>query len=95
MSDGAWSRKEVSPGLHRLEFAVGTKPMAMYLLAGEHLILVDSGLLDTPETVYLPAVEMIGRRPEEVRLLTITHADADHIGGNAAVRRRFPNALLA
>ena len=95
MADVGWSRKEVSPGIHRLEFAVGTKPMAMYLLAGEHLILVDSGLPDTPETVYLRAVHALGRRPEEVRLLVMTHADADHIGGNAEVRRLFPNALLA
>jgi glyoxylase-like metal-dependent hydrolase (beta-lactamase superfamily II) len=86
---------EVAPGVYRLAFAVGAKPMAMYLLAGDGLILVDSGLPDTPETVYLPAIEEIGRRPEEVRLLVITHADADHIGGNAAARRLFPHALIA
>ncbi len=95
MTQGGWSRKEVSSGIHRLDFAVGTKPMAMYVLAGEHLILVDSGLPDTPETIYLPAVQALGRRPEEVRLLVVTHADADHIGGDAAVRCLFPNALLA
>ena len=86
---------EVAPGVHRLEFAVGAKPMAMYLLAGDHLILVDSGLSGTPAKVYLPAVVAIGRQAEEVRLLVITHADADHIGGNSEVRRLFPNALIA
>ena len=86
---------EVVPGVHRLDFAVGAKPITMYLLAGDGLILIDSGLPATPEEVYWPAVETIGRRPEEVRLLLITHADADHIGGNRAVRRLFPNALLA
>lgn len=86
---------EVAPGVHRLAFAVGTKPMAMYLLAGDGLILVDSGLLGTPEEVYLPALRALGRRPEEARLLIITHADADHIGGNAAVRRLFPNVSIA
>lgn len=86
---------EVDPGLHRFEFAVDTKPMAMYVLAGDGLILVDSGLPSTPAEVYLPAIAGIGRRPEEVRLLLITHADADHIGGNREVRRLFPNALIA
>lgn len=86
---------EVAPDVHRLEFAVGAKPMALYLLAGDHPILIDSGLPDTPERVYLPALAAIGRRPEDVRLLLITHADADHIGGNAAARRCFPAALLA
>lgn len=86
---------EVAPRIHRLEFAIGAKPMAMYLLNGDRVTLVDTGLPDTPETVYLPALESLGRTPEDVSLVVITHADADHIGGNAAVRRLFPNALLA
>jgi glyoxylase-like metal-dependent hydrolase (beta-lactamase superfamily II) len=86
---------EVAPGVHRLEWAIGAKPMAMYLLVGDGLILVDTGIPSTPEEVYLPAVRALGRRAEEVRLAVITHADADHIGGNAAVRRVFPHALLA
>ena len=85
---------EVAPGIHRLEFAIGTKPMAMYLLDGDRVTLIDTGLPDTPERVYLPALEALGRSPDEVSLAVITHADADHIGGNAAVRRLFPNALL-
>lgn len=86
---------EIAPRVHRLEFAIGDKPMAMYALVGDGLILVDTGLPATPEEVYLPAIRELGRRPEEVRLVIITHADADHIGGNRAVRRLFPNALLA
>ena len=86
---------ELAPGVHRLAFAVGAKPMAMYLLAGDGLVLIDSGLPSTPEEVYLPAIADIGRRPDEVRLLLITHADADHIGGNREARRLFPNALIA
>ena len=88
-------REEVAPGVHRLEFAIGAKPMALYLLAGDRLTIVDTGLPATPEEVYLPAVAEIGRAPEEVGLVVITHADADHIGGNAAARRLFPNALFA
>lgn len=86
---------EVAPLVHRIDFALGPKPMAMYLLAGDRVTLVDTGIPSTPSEIYLPALEAIGRRPEEGALVVITHADADHIGGNAEVRRLFPNALLA
>jgi glyoxylase-like metal-dependent hydrolase (beta-lactamase superfamily II) len=82
----------VAPGVHRLSFSVDTKPMSMYLLEGDQLILIDSGLQDTPESIYLPAISELGRTADEVGLIFITHADADHIGGNAAARHLFPNA---
>lgn len=85
---------EVAPGVHRLEFAIDTKPMAMYVIAGDRLMLIDTGLPDTPERIYLPAIEALGRTADEVELIIITHADADHIGGNAAARRLFPHAKL-
>jgi glyoxylase-like metal-dependent hydrolase (beta-lactamase superfamily II) len=86
---------EVAPSVYRLEFAIGDKPMAMYALNGDRVTLIDTGLPDTPEKVYLPVLSALGRSPEDVGLVVITHADADHIGGNAAVRRLFPRALLA
>ena len=86
---------EVVPGVYRLAWAVGTKPMAMYLIDGPFVTIVDTGLIDTPETIYQPALARLGRRPEDVRLAVITHADADHIGGNASATAIFPNLLLA
>jgi len=86
---------EAAPNVHRLPYAIGAKPMSAYLIAGDSLILVDTGIPSTPEAIYLPAIQALGRRPDEVGLVVITHADADHIGGNAAVKRLFPNALLA
>lgn len=86
---------EVVPGVYRLPWAVGAKPMAMYLIDGPFVTIVDTGMADTPETIYLPALERLGRRPEDVQLAVITHADADHIGGNASAAAIFPNLLLA
>ena len=57
--------------------------------------LADTGLPDTPEKIYLPAIAALGRRPDEVRWVILTHADADHIGGNSVVRRHFPHAAIA
>ncbi|HEV2106833.1 MAG TPA: MBL fold metallo-hydrolase [Thermomicrobiales bacterium] len=86
---------EIAPDVYRIDWSIGTKPMASYLLAGDGVILIDSGLPDTPEQVYLPALKAIGCRPEDVRLLIITHADADHIGGNHAARGLFPHIMIA
>jgi len=86
---------EIAPGVHRISFAVDTKPMAMYIIEGERLTLIDTGLASTPEEVYLPAINVIGRKAEDVGMILITHADADHIGGNHASRKLFPNASFA
>lgn len=86
---------EVAPDVYRIDWSTGTKPMASYLLAGDGVMLIDSGLPDTPQRVYLPALEAVGSEPEDVRLLIITHADADHIGGNHAAHALFPGVMIA
>ena len=85
---------EVAPGVHRLEFAIDTKPMAGYMVVGDFITLVDTGIPSTPQEIYQPALRSIGRSESEVRLVVITHADADHIGGNDRVRNLFPNAMF-
>jgi glyoxylase-like metal-dependent hydrolase (beta-lactamase superfamily II) len=42
--------------------------------------------------VLIPALLEIGVEPD---LVVISHADLDHCGGDARIRERYPNALLA
>jgi glyoxylase-like metal-dependent hydrolase (beta-lactamase superfamily II) len=87
---------EVAPGIHRIESDLGERFMCQYLLAGEErTLLVDTGMPETPETVIAPYLASIGRSLEELDLVLITHADVDHVGGRAALRRLSPRALLA
>lgn len=86
---------EIAPGVHRISFAIDTKPMAIYIIEGDTLTLIDTGIASTPAEVYLPAIMDIGHKVEDVGLILITHADADHIGGNHAARKLFPNASFA
>jgi glyoxylase-like metal-dependent hydrolase (beta-lactamase superfamily II) len=83
----------IFPGCHMLTSVVGGNRLNLYLLDGERTLLVDSGVHSTPETVIFPALTAAGL-PERVDLLLISHADADHHGGNAALLARLPNTLV-
>lgn len=48
------------------------------------LFLVDAGFFGHSSTV-LRAIRRLGRRPEELRLVLITHAHLDHFGGLAGL----------
>lgn len=87
---------EVAPGIHRIESDLGPRFMCQYALVGdERVLLVDTGMPDTPTTVIAPYLESIGSRVEDIDLVLITHADLDHSGGKAAIRERSPRAVLA
>jgi glyoxylase-like metal-dependent hydrolase (beta-lactamase superfamily II) len=87
---------EVAPGIHRIESDLGPRFMCQYLLASEErMLLIDTGMPETPATVIGPYLQSIGRSLEDLDLVLITHADLDHSGGKAAIRERSPRALLA
>lgn len=83
---------EVASGIHRIESDLGPRFMCQYVLAGsERVLLVDTGLAQTPGVVIVPYLELAGLEPD---LVLISHADVDHCGGNRAIRERYPGALL-
>jgi glyoxylase-like metal-dependent hydrolase (beta-lactamase superfamily II) len=84
---------ELLPGLYRIESALGGNLLALHLIRGERTLLIDSGVRDTPDTVIFPAFERAGL-PPHIDMLLVSHADADHHGGNAAVRARVPNVTI-
>lgn len=85
---------EIVPGIFRLESILGPRPFAQYLLREDRAMLVDTGIVSTPDDVLLPAFRHLGFDPAELDVVLITHADADHFGGNAAVREAAPRAIL-
>ena len=89
------SIQEISPGIYRIESVLGPRPFAQYLLRDERSLLVDTGIVSTPEEVILPAFRELGLDPAALDFIVITHADVDHFGGNAAMRAAAPRALLA
>lgn len=86
---------ELAPGIHRLEFVDGGKIFGYHVLEGATgPVLVDTGRADTPGSLYAPFLEERGRSLADVALAVITHADADHFGGNHALREASPGAVI-
>ena len=87
---------QITPHVHCLwlEFEIKT-PMGeriprfvtSYILAGETLTVIDTGVASTAPEIFA-YVESIGRRPEEIAHVLLTHSHFDHIGGNGLIAER-------
>jgi glyoxylase-like metal-dependent hydrolase (beta-lactamase superfamily II) len=55
-----------------------------FLLGEDDVVVVDTGVPGADADI-LAALEELGRQPNEVRHVLITHADGDHVGGLAAL----------
>jgi glyoxylase-like metal-dependent hydrolase (beta-lactamase superfamily II) len=86
--------EEVAPGIYRIESILGPRPFAQYLLHDERSLLVDTGIVTTPDEVILPAFQALGLDPAALDFVLISHADVDHFGGNAALRAATPRAII-
>ncbi len=86
---------EVAPGIHRIETPLEDRLNCLYLFIGsERTLLVDSGLSSTPREFLLPYLDALGLHPNQIHYVITTHADIDHMGGNAAVRTLSPDAVF-
>lgn len=86
---------EVLPGVHRLQFRHRDRWLYVYLLVGDRLLLIDTGTAAVPETTIFPTLRSLGIDPASRPFLALnTHADADHAGGNGALRAACHQALI-
>jgi glyoxylase-like metal-dependent hydrolase (beta-lactamase superfamily II) len=81
----------VVPGVHLLAFEIGQ----VYLWDwGEGLTVVDTGIAGSAVAI-LQALEAIGRRPEDVKEIVLTHFHDDHRGGAAELVERTDARVMA
>src|SRR5262245_47935226 len=86
---------QVQPRVYRIPSVLGVRRFAQWLVVGdERLLLVDSGVDGTIEEHVVPALAELGRQPVEITDVVVSHADVDHYGGNAALRRLAPRATI-
>jgi hydroxyacylglutathione hydrolase len=57
----------------------------VYILMGERICLIDSGVRGKEQIIFDYLKDM-GRRPDEISLLILTHSHPDHIGAARAVQ---------
>lgn len=86
---------EIYRNVYQIRSLFGDRNLFQYLFAGEKYVLIDSGIADTPKEVIFPSLRKLGIRPTQIALAVTTHADADHQGGNFAIRQASPQTLLA
>lgn len=83
---------EVVPGVHRIRTDYQDRYLFQHVLVGSHTVLiVDAGVPETPPEHLFPFLDGLVST-HEFQLL-ISHCDADHCGGAAALQRRYPRLL--
>ncbi len=86
---------EIAAGVYRVPSQLGVRRIAQWLVLGEDgVILIDSGIAGTIREQIVPALAALGRSPEEIVEVAISHADVDHYGGNAELRELAPQARI-
>jgi glyoxylase-like metal-dependent hydrolase (beta-lactamase superfamily II) len=86
---------ELFPHAYQIQSLVGDRNLFQYLFVGDNTILLDTGAACTPAEVILPFLQKLGIKPSRLTMAINTHADADHHGGNAALKESAGQILLA
>lgn len=87
---------EESPGVHRVDLDWNGLPgqVAAYLVADrDALAVVETGPTSTLPAL-LSAVAELGRAPEEITHVLVTHVHLDHAGGAGTLLRHAPRAKV-
>ena len=82
---------EIVPGVHMV---TGVRWARVYLIEDESLGLIDSGLPFSAGAI-IKYIRSIGREPEELKLILVTHSHPDHSSGALAIRKRTGAEILA
>ena len=76
---------EIVPGLHVLGDKSGGYVRAFLIDDGQELTLVDT-LLDQNGSLILEELKSLGKKPQDVKRIILTHAHQSHLGGLAALK---------
>jgi metallo-beta-lactamase class B len=90
-----WNRPQEPFHIYGNTWYVGTGGLGAVLIeTGEGLILLDGGLPQSAELIA-QNITQLGFRPKDIRLIGMSHAHYDHVGGIAALQRLSGAAVIA
>ncbi|TWS18634.1 MBL fold metallo-hydrolase [Tsukamurella asaccharolytica] len=72
----------------------GTHVNFLALVDGAEVTLIDAGWAGDADRVEAQLAS-IGRRPQDIRAILVTHAHVDHVGGIAKLHTRYGTPVLA
>ncbi len=86
--------EQVADGIYRIPSILGIRRFAQWLVVGDEVLLIDTGIDGTISEHVMPALATLGIAPERVTQAVISHADVDHYGGDAEVHALLPNCAI-
>lgn len=86
---------QIFPNVYEIKSLFGDRYIQQYLFVGDTVVLVDAGIIDTPEEVIFPYMERIGLAPHKLSMVIAMHADSDHHGGLPPIKDASRSTLLA
>lgn len=76
---------EIGPGIHNLEHTFGGHVHAFLLESDDGFTLIDT-LYDTDGRQVLEKITALGRAPQDLKRIVLTHSHRSHLGGLAALK---------
>jgi len=86
---------QIFPNVYEIKSLFGDRHLQQYLFVGDTVVLLDAGIIGTPESAIFPYMEKIGVPPQKLSMVIAMHADSDHHGGLPAVKDASSSTLLA
>src|SRR5712691_3862168 len=66
----------------------------LYVIRGEKLALVDTGIATNPIDDVRPGLRSLGLEMSDINYILNTHGHHDHLGGNGAFKEHAPDAQI-
>ena len=77
---------QIHPKVTQIGTQFGEVGVELYLIKGETIAIVDTGISQSPQKDIAPALKELRLTLANIDLILNTHGHFDHIGGNAAIQ---------